>query len=146
MEKAVNIQNRKARHDYHFLEEYEAGAALLGSEVKSIKVGKVSLVDAYCYFDKGELWLKSMTVTPVDQNYVHEPQRLRKLLLHRHQLNSLQKNLVSGTTIIVTHIKSVKGRIKFCIALARGKKDYDKREDAKKREAQREIRYESNAR
>lgn len=146
MEKAVNIQNRKARHDYTFIEEYEAGVILLGSEAKSIKAGKISLVDAYCYFNKGELWLKSMTITPVDQNYVHEPQRLRKLLLHRHQLNSLQKNLVTGATIIVTHIKSVKGRIKICIALARGKKDYDKREDAKKREAQREMRQEKIAR
>lgn len=139
MEKQVNIENRKARHDYHFLEEYTAGAVLMGSEVKSIRDSRVSMVDSFCYFDKGELWLKAMTITPVDENYTHEPDRLRKLLLNKKELKRLEKSLVKGMTIVVTRIKTVNGRIKFCIALAKGKKDYDKREASKERDARREI-------
>ena len=140
MEKNINIENRKARYDYHFIEEYEAGAVLLGSEVKSIKDNRVSMVDSFCYFEKGELWVKALTVTPVDENYTHDPTRIRKLLLHRKQLNRLEKSMDKGVTIVVTRIKSVKGRIKFCIALAKGKKDYDKRQASKEKDAKREIR------
>ena len=139
MEKPVNIQNRKAGYDYHFLEKYEAGVQLLGSEVKSIKAGRVTLVDSFCYFDNGELWCKAMTITPVDANYVHEPQRNRKLLLHRKELNKLENSLVKGMTIVITHVYSTNGKIKFGIALAKGKRDYDKRQAIKEREAQKEI-------
>jgi SsrA-binding protein len=145
MEKAVNIQHRKARYDYHFLEEYIAGAQLTGSEVKSIRDGRVSLVDNFCWFENGELFAKSITITPIDANYVHEPQRPRKLLLHRKEINRLQKSLIPGTTIVVVAIfTTAKGRIKFKIALCRGKKDYDKRETIKQREADREMKNVNN--
>jgi SsrA-binding protein len=139
MKRSLNIENRKARYEYHFLEEYEAGVVLLGSEVKSIKDGRVSMVDAFCYFDKGELLVKDLNLTPIDENYVHEPKRVRKLLLHRREINSLNRNMAPGRTIILTRIKTANGKIKFCIALAQGKKEYDKREAIKKREADREI-------
>jgi SsrA-binding protein len=142
MEKEVHIQNRKARYDYHFIEQYEAGIELLGTEVKSIKSGKVSLVDSFCMFDKGELFVKGVNITPVGQFFVHEPLRIRKLLLHRKELNKLEKNLLEGRTIVITSLKSVRGRIKCNIALAKGKKDYDKRETIKKREADRYVREE----
>ena len=138
-QKDVFIQNRKARYDYHFIDEYEAGIQLLGSEVKSIKSNRVSMVDCFCYFDNGELLVKGLNLTPIDENYVHEPLRVRKLLLHRKELNRLEKGLDTGITIVVTSIKSVKGRIKFNIALARGKKEWDKRETIKAREADRQI-------
>lgn len=139
MEKPVNIQNRKARYDYHFLEKYEAGVQLLGSEVKSIKAGRVTMIDSFCYFDNDELWCKGMTITPVDEHYVHEPLRTRKLLLHRKELNKLADSLDKGMTIVITNIYSINGKIKFGIALAKGKRDYDKRQSIKEREAQREI-------
>jgi SsrA-binding protein len=145
MKKAVNIENRKARYEYHFLEEYEVGVCLVGSEVKSIKDARVTMVDAFCYFDSGELFVKDLTITPIDKNYTHEPKRLRKLLLHRKQLTSLEKGLTVGKTIVLTRIKESNGKIKFCIALAQGKKDYDKRQTIKKREADREIKNESHA-
>jgi SsrA-binding protein len=145
MEKAVNIQYRKARYDYHFIEEYIAGAQLTGSEVKSIRDSRVSLVDNFCYFEKGELWAKGINITPIDQNYVHEPLRPRKLLLHRKELKRLEKELVQGITIVVIAVfTTAKGRIKFKIALCRGKKDYDKRETIKKREADREMKNVNN--
>jgi SsrA-binding protein len=135
----VYIQNRKARYNYHFIDEYEAGVQLLGSEVKSIKAGRVSMADCFCYFDNSELLIKGLNITPIDENYVHEPLRVRKLLLHRKELNKLEKGLTTGITIVVTCIKSVKGKIKFKIALAHGKKDWDKRETIKAREADRQI-------
>jgi SsrA-binding protein len=139
MKKEVYIQNRRARYEYEFLENYQAGISLAGSEVKSIREGKVSLTDAFCFFDSGELWIKGMTVTPVDENYVHEPGRLRKLLLHKKELQKLERSLDKGLTIVVKEICEVKGRLKFNIALARGKKEYDKRQAIKKREAEREM-------
>ena len=142
MKKEVYIQNRKAKFDYHFIEQYEAGIVLFGTEVKSIKAAKVSLVDSYCFFDNGELFIKGMNITPVDKAFVHEPLRLRKLLLHRKELRKLEKNLTEGTTIVVTHLKTINGKIKCGIALAKGKKDYDKREAIKKRESERYVREE----
>ena len=142
MKKEVYIQNRKAKFDYHFLEQYEAGIELLGTEVKSIKAAKVSLVDSYCFFDNGELFVKSMNITPVDKSYVHEPMRIRKLLLHRKELRKLEKGLNDGITIVVTALKSVNGKIKCGIALAKGKKEYDKRETIKQRESDRYVREE----
>ena len=141
-QKEVYIQNRKVRYDYHFIDEYEAGIQLLGSEVKSIKSNRVSMVDCFCYFENGELLVKGLNLTPIDENYVHEPLRVRKLLLHRKELNRLEKGLDTGITIVVTCIKSVRGKIKVKIALARGKKDWDKRETIKAREADRQMKEE----
>ena len=142
MKKDIYIQNRKSKFDYHFIEQYQAGIELVGTEVKSIKAGKVSLVDSYCFFDGGELFVKQLNITPIDSAYVHEPLRIRKLLLHKKELKDLQNDLTEGLTIVIVALKSVRGRIKCDIALARGKKNYDKRETIKKRESERTIREE----
>jgi SsrA-binding protein len=136
----VLIKNRKASYDYFFIEEYTAGIQLLGTEVKSIAEGKVSLVDSFCYFDNNELYVKDLNISSV-KNFSHDPLRVKKLLLNRKELNKLQKNLDKGITIIPVNIFSNnKGRIKIKIALAKGKKDYDKRNSIKEREASIEIR------
>jgi SsrA-binding protein len=135
----VNIVNRKAKHDYEFLETFVAGIVLVGSEVKSIREGRISLVDSFCYFQAGELWLKGANITPSDKNFVHEPLRDRKLLLNRSELKKLQRGLETGITIVVNRMFTLNGRIKVEISLARGKKAYDKREDIKKKDAQREM-------
>lgn len=139
MEKELYIQNRKARFEYLFLDEYVAGVELLGTEVKSIRAGQVSLVDSYCHFVQGELWAKSLTVTPLDENYVHEPQRPRKLLLRKQELKKLEKKLDKGLSIIITAITIINGKIKFKIALAQGKKLYDKRESIKDKDNSRQL-------
>lgn len=140
MPRNVLIKNRKASYDYFFIEEYTAGIQLLGTEVKSIAEGKVSLVDSFCYFDNNELYVKDLNISSV-KNFSHDPLRVKKLLLNRKELNKLQKNLDKGITIIPVNIFSNnKGRIKIKIALAKGKKDYDKRNSIKEREASIEIR------
>lgn len=138
IDKDVNIQNRKARHDYVFLATYTAGMVLQGSEVKSIRAAHVSLVDAYCYFQNGELFLKGAEFWPIDENYVHDPKRDRKLLLKGAELKKLEKSQTEGTSIIVSKIFTIKGRIKAEIVLAKGKKAYDKRQTIKDRDMQRE--------
>jgi SsrA-binding protein len=133
------LQNRKARYDYEILEEHVAGIMLFGSEVKSVRAKSVNLADSYCFFLKGELWVRSMILTPVDSHYVHEPSRERKLLLKKKELSRIQKKLDKGLSIVVLDLHEVRGRIKMRIALARGKTRGDKRETLKKREASREM-------
>lgn len=135
----IRILNRKASHNYTFLESYVAGAVLLGSEVKSVRASKVSLVDAFCYFHNGELFLKNMQLTPSDVNYTHDPMRIKKLLLNKKELRKLERDLVKGTTIIVKDVFTINGRIKIGIALAKGKKDYDKRESLKEKDSKRDM-------
>jgi SsrA-binding protein len=135
----IRILNRKASHNYTFLESYVAGAVLLGSEVKSVRASKVSLVDAFCYFHNGELFLKNMQLTPSDVNYTHDPMRIKKLLLNKKELRKLERDLVKGTTIIVKDVFTLNGRIKIGIALAKGKKDYDKRESLKEKDSKRDM-------
>jgi len=136
----VSIVNRKAKFDYHFLETYTAGICLLGSEVKAIRDSRASMVDAFCFFIDGELWLKSLSITPGLNSFQHEPLRDRKLLLKKKELKRLGKSLDKGITIIPTRIfTSERNMIKVEIALAKGKKSYDKRETIKAREAEREI-------
>jgi len=137
--KKVYIENRKAKFDYEFLEVLTAGLLLQGSEVKSIREGRVTMTDSFCYFNQGELWTKNLELTPTVEHYAHEPKRPRKLLLKKKELRSLSKNLVQGTTIVIIAIEEIRGRLKAKIALARGKKDYDKREAIKARETAREI-------
>lgn len=139
MEKELYIQNRKARFEYAFLDEYVAGVVLLGTEVKSIRAGQVSLTDSYCHFIQGELWARSLSITPLDKNYVHETQRPRKLLLRKPELKKLEKKLDKGLSIIITAITIVNGKIKFKIALAQGKKLYDKRESIKAKDNSRQL-------
>jgi len=135
----IRILNRKASHNYTFIESYVAGAVLLGSEVKSVRASKVSLVDAFCYFQNGELFLKNMQLTPSDVNYTHDPMRVKKLLLNKKELRKLERDLVKGTTIIVKEVFTINGRIKIGIALAKGKKDYDKRESLKDKDIKRDM-------
>ncbi|NTV84361.1 MAG: SsrA-binding protein SmpB [Bacteroidales bacterium] len=139
----INIRNKKAWHDYEIIDKYVAGIQLTGTEIKSIRAGKVSLVDAYCYFNQGELFVKGMQVSEYDFGsiYNHFPKRDRKLLLTRRELGKLERMIrEKGLTLVVLRIFISESRYaKLEIALARGKKEYDKREDLKKKDTRREL-------
>ena len=136
----VSIKNRKASYDYFFERELVAGIQLVGTEIKAIRNGKVSLVDSFCYFKSGELFLKGVNITATEDAWTHDPTRERKLLLNRKELDKLERDLDQGMTIVVKKMFSnVRGLIKVEIALARGKKNYDKRESIKDKEIKREI-------
>lgn len=143
MANKINIQNKKAWHDFEIIEKFTAGIQLTGTEIKSIRMGKASLVDSYCYFSNNELFVKNMQIAEYDYgtHYNHAPKRDRKLLLQRKELRKLEKNVKEkGLTITVLHLFiSDKGLAKLEIALARGKKEYDKREDIKKKDTQRQL-------
>jgi SsrA-binding protein len=143
IEKYVEIRNKKASFEYHFLETYTAGMVLQGTEIKSIRQGKVNMGDAYCFFEEGELWLKQLHISAYgDGTYLnHAPLRDRKLLLQKRELRKLEAKAKDvGLTIIPTRVFiSERGFAKLDIALARGKKLYDKREDLKTRDAKREM-------
>ena len=138
----VVATNRKASHEYFLLEHLEAGLALQGSEIKSIRAGQISLAEAYVQIDGREAWLVEAHIAPYEQanRFNHEPKRPRRLLLHRHEIRRLW-NLVrqKGVTIVPTRIYLKEGRAKVEIAVAKGKKLYDKRETIAKRDMQREI-------
>lgn len=140
---AINIKNRKASFDYEFVETYTAGIVLTGTEIKSIRLGKVSLVDTYCYFVGGELWAKNMNIAEYFYGSYnnHNARRERKLLLTKKELRSLlnqEKN--PGFTIVPVRLFiNEKGLAKVVIALARGKKEYDKRQSIKEKEDRREM-------
>lgn len=140
----VNIRNKKASFDYYFIKEFVAGIQLLGSEVKSIREGKISLVDSYCFFKDGELFVRGVNIAVGKNAFQHDPLRERKLLLNRSELNKLEKGLEEGTTIVIKSIFSNdKNLIKAAVALARGKKLYDKRDSIKDKDTKREMeRYE----
>jgi SsrA-binding protein len=141
--KNINIKNRKASFEYEFLETYTAGLELTGSEIKSIREGKVSLPEAFCVFNKGELFVKQMRIAPFKEgSYAnHEPTRTRKLLLKKRELEKLEKNSQEkGLTIIPTRLFiSEKGWAKLNIALAKGKKLHDKRESIKEKDVKRDL-------
>lgn len=141
--KNINIRNKRATFDYEILEEYVAGVVLVGTEIKSIRLGKASLTESYCYFDKGELWLRGMNVAEYGWGTCnnHAPRRDRKLLLQRKELNKLQRALQDrGLTIVALRLfLSEKGLAKVVIGLARGRKSYDKREYLKENDARREM-------
>lgn len=143
MANEVNIKNRRASFDYEFLEEYTAGIVLTGTEIKSIRAGKAGLADAYCYFHRGELWIKGMYVAEykLGTYYNHAERRERKLLLQKKELSKLErKTKESGLTIVPLRVfLNDKGFAKVRIALARGKKQYDKRESLKAKDAKREM-------
>lgn len=138
----VLATNRKARHNYHLTDTYEAGIALKGSEIKSIRAGQISINEAYVHIEGQEAWLLNAHVAPYEQaSYLgHEPKRKRKLLLHRKEINRLW-NVVrkKGLTIVPTRVYLKNGRAKVEIAVGKGKKQYDKRRDLAKRDAQRDI-------
>ena len=135
-----SIVNRKARFEYSFIDTYTAGICLLGTEVKAIRDGKASMVDTYCIFDKNELWVKGLAITPGTGSFQHEPLRDKKLLLRKKELKKLRSTLDRGLTIIPIKIfVDERNRIKLEIALAKGKKLYDKRESIKERDIETDL-------
>ena len=135
--------NRKAHHDYHLLETFEAGIALLGTEVKAIREGRVNLRDSFGRVEDGEVWIHGMHISPYSHTgYAHhEELRKRKLLLHKDEIRKLIGKVVErGMTLVPIRMYFKNGRVKVAISLARGKKEYDRRETIKRREADRESR------
>jgi SsrA-binding protein len=140
MKKSINIINKKARFEYEFLQTEVCGIQLVGSEVKSIRQGKVSISEGYCYFNNGELFIKGMNISDYGFGSFHETVRDRKLLLKRKELNSLESKLMNGLTIVPYRVFiNEKGLIKMEIALAKGKKIHDKRESIKSRDIDRDM-------
>jgi SsrA-binding protein len=134
--------NRKARHEYFILETYEAGIALQGSEIKSIRAGQISLSEAYIRIDGQQAWLEDAHIAPYAQanRFNHDPRRPRKLLLHAKEINKLWNEVrQKGVTIIPLSVYLKEGRAKVEIAIAKGKKLYDKRADMAERDAKRDI-------
>jgi SsrA-binding protein len=135
--------NRKALHDYHILDEWEAGVALLGTEVKAIREGRVNLRDSFARLDKGEIWLTNVHISPYSHTgYAHhDERRQRKLLLHRHEILKLTGRVNErGLTLVPLRMYFKNGRVKVALALAKGKQAHDKRETIRKREVDRETR------
>ena len=135
-------QNRKARHDYSIIDVYEAGLVLQGTEVKSLRQGRASLVDGFATIDDGEMFLRNVHIPEYVQGSWtnHEPRRTRKLLLHREEIGRLiGKTKESGLTIVPLSLYFLDGKVKVELGLARGKKSYDKRQDLARRDADREV-------
>lgn len=139
----VSIRNKKAGFEYFFIDTYTAGIVLTGTEIKSIRLGKALLVDAYCYITNGEIWVRGMNISPYFYGSYnnHEMKRDRKLLLTKREIHKLQEAIKSvGYTIVPTLVFiDKKGRAKVDVALAKGKKEYDKRQTLKQKADQREI-------
>lgn len=139
----VEIKNRRASFDYEFIETYVAGIVLTGTEIKSIRAGKASLVDAFCYFNGGELYVKNMNVAEYHWGSwgKHDPRRDRKLLLKKKELDKLQRAVKEkGLTIVAVRLfVADNGYAKLAIALARGKKEYDKRQTIREKDLRREM-------
>jgi len=136
-------ENRKAFHDYHVLDTFEAGIVLLGTEIKAIREGRVNLRDSFARVEDGEVFLYNVNISPYShRGYAdHEPLRRRKLLLHRDEIRKLiGKTVEKGMTLVPVRLYYKNGRVKVAVGLAKGKKDYDKRETIKRREAERETR------
>jgi SsrA-binding protein len=139
----VIAENRKARHDYHVLETWEVGIALLGTEVKAIREGRVNLRDSYARVENGEVWLLNVHISPYShRGYAqHAEPRQRKLLLHRHEIRKLVgRTAEKGLTMVPLELYFNKGRVKVLLALAKGKQLHDKRETLRRREVDRETR------
>ncbi|MEW5761964.1 MAG: SsrA-binding protein SmpB [Bacillota bacterium] len=138
----VVCQNRKAWHDYQILETYEAGMVLTGTEVKSLRAGRANLKDSFARIGDGELWLENMHISPYEQGnrFNHDPKRARKLLMHKEEIMRLWgRTREKGLALIPLKVYFKNGRAKVELALARGRKIYDKREDIARREAQRQM-------
>ena len=137
------VTNRAAFHEYHILDKYEAGIALSGTEVKSVRAGQIQLKESYVTVRNGEAWLMGAHISHYSHGnrLNHEPVRDRKLLLHRREIDRLEEELTTkGMTLVVTRVYLKGGRVKFEIGVARGKKLYDKRETAMRRTLERETR------
>ena len=140
MKSNVNIVNRKVKFEYQFIEIFIVGLQLLGSEVKAIKSHMISMVDTYCYFKHGELFVKGMNITSNNVAYSHEATRERKILMKKKELRKLDKELINGLTIVPYRVFcNDKGLIKMEIVLAKGKKLWDKRDSIKERDISRDM-------
>lgn len=138
----IIAENRKAFHDYFIEETYECGIVLSGTEVKSLRAGKVNLKDSYCQVKNSEMWLIGVHISPYEQGnrYNLDPMRNRKLLMHRNEITRLfSKTKLDGLTLVPTKCYFKDGKVKFEIGLARGKKDYDKRDAIAEKQAKRDI-------
>jgi len=144
MDEPIKIiaQNRRARHEYHILETFEAGLALRGTEVKSLRLGRASLPESYARVENGEVFLLNAHIEEYDRGnrFNHDPTRRRKLLLHRREINRLIGRVEErGLTLVPLRMYFRRGKAKVELALARGKKTHDRREDIARREAEREM-------
>ena len=138
----IVVQNRKARHEYHILDTWEAGIALQGTEVKALRQGRANLQDSFARLDRGEMWLYNLHISPYEQGnrFNHDPLRPRKLLMHRNELRKLVGQVEQkGLTIVPLDIHFSSGIAKVNLALVRGKKLHDKRETLKERADQRDM-------
>ncbi len=136
------IQNRKARHDFNVEETYEAGLVLKGTEVKSLRQGKASFTDAFAYLQNGEVWLRELYIKPYEHGsyYNHDPRRPRKLLLNKREIRELDKAVQQkGYTIVPLKLYFKRGNAKVLIGVAKGKKQYDKRDSIKEKDVKRQI-------
>lgn len=139
----VIADNRKAFHDFHVLDSWEAGVALLGTEVKAIREGRVNLRDSYARIDRGEVWLMNVHISPYSHTgYAHhDERRQRKLLMHAHEIRKLTGRVAEkGLTLVPLQMYFNKGRVKVQLALVKGKQTHDKRETIRRREIDRETR------
>ena len=135
-------QNKKAQHDYFVLETYEAGIELFGTEVKSIRKGRVNLKDSWCSIDEGEIFVNGMHVSPYEQGNIfnRDPMRVKRLLMHRREINRLfGVTKQQGLTLVPLSVYFLNGRAKLEVGLCKGKKNYDKRETIKERDLKREA-------
>jgi SsrA-binding protein len=143
MQKEIDIKNKKAFYEFEFLDRFSAGMVLTGTEIKSIRLGNVNLSDAWCYFSKGDLFVKNLNISAYEKgtHYNHEPLRPRKLLLKKRELVKLQTKIKEkGLTIVATRVFITdRGFAKMEVALAKGKKLHDKRQTIKERESKREM-------
>ncbi len=138
----VVAKNRRARHDYHVVDSVEAGVVLRGTEVKSVRLGKVQLADSYAFVGDGEMFLQGVHISPYEQGnrFNVDPRRTRKLLLHKNEIRRLHRQVrEKGVTLIPLSVYLRRGRVKVEIGLCRGKRQHDKRETIKRRDAQRDL-------
>lgn len=142
-QKQIHILNKRASHDFEFIQKYTAGIVLTGTEIKSLRDGRASLVDAFCFLVNGEMWAKNIHIAEYEYGSYnnHNPKRDRKLLLNRIEINKIEPKIKEkGLAIVITKLFiNENGRAKLEIAIARGKKEYDKRDDIKTRDAVREM-------
>jgi SsrA-binding protein len=141
--KEVNIKNKRAKFEFHLLETFTAGLQLRGTEIKSIRNNKASIIEAFCLFERGEMWIRNMSITEYENGsfYNHKPKSDRKLLLNKKEIDKIEKFLkVKGNTVVPLKLfLSEKGWAKINIALAQGKKLHDKRNDLKEKDDKREM-------
>ena len=143
----ILASNRKARHDYFIEDTIEAGIALKGTEVKSVRQGKLNLKDSYASVDNGEIYLNNMHISPYEQGNIYnvDPVRKRKLLLHKREIRKLNQEItLKGLTLVPIAVYLKDGKVKVELAVARGKKLYDKREDIAKKDAMRRMKQQAS--